>query len=90
MKIRHKWIPQHHNGHFITLRCEPTDDESHAARFPTAEDCLIFLNGIHGPREPLDYKPVKLRITYELESEEDVQQERVDQQDSGSSSRFQR
>lgn len=69
MRTKQKWIPQHINGHFITLRCEPTNDESAAARFPSPEDCFVFLNGIHGPSEPLHYKPVPLRIIYELETE---------------------
>lgn len=69
MKVKYRYIPQHINGHFITVRCEITNDPSAAVRFPTPEDVLFFLNGRFGPSEPLDYKPAKIRITLEVVNE---------------------
>lgn len=69
-KIKYRYIPQHvTDGHFLTIRCERTNDPSAANRYVTPEDVLWFLYGMYGPREPIDYKPVKMRITYELEDE---------------------
>lgn len=72
MRTKYRYIPQHiTRGHFITVRCEITADPSVAVRFPTPEDVLYFLNGRFGPSEPMDYKPVTLKITYSLEPETD-------------------
>lgn len=68
MRVKERFIPQHiAEGHFITVRCELTRDPSAAVRFPTPEDVLYFLNGRFGPSQPMDYKPVKLIITFEIE-----------------------
>lgn len=71
MRIKYRYIPQHiTESHFITVRCEVTDDPSAAIRYVNPEDVLRFLNGLYGPSQPMDYKPVRLKITYELEAEE--------------------
>ncbi|WP_438446837.1 hypothetical protein [Gorillibacterium sp. sgz5001074] len=67
MKSKIRYIPQHKNGHFITVRCEPTKDETAAVRFGTPEEVSAFLHGYYGPENPDDYKPTALKITYQLE-----------------------
>ncbi len=71
MQSKTRFIPQHTDGHFITIRCERTKDFVSAARFNHEEDLLTFLNGQFGPEHPEQYKVAHLKISYELEVSED-------------------
>lgn len=71
MQERIRYIPQHIDGHFITVRCERTTDYTTAVRFNHEADLHNFLNGQFGPEQPEKFSVVHLKITYELEVSED-------------------
>lgn len=66
---RTRFIPQHKNGHFIDIYSQPVTDFMKAVRFNYEEDLEKFLLGRYGPDDPQNFRIVKVKVTYELETE---------------------
>ena len=71
METKQRIIITRVDGVPVNLRFEPVKSLSQAARFHDIDEYESFMNGYYKPDKPELYKPGKLRITYELESEED-------------------
>lgn len=72
MKTKYRYVPQHKDKtHFLDAHSQPVTDFMKAIRFADPEDdYAIWLLGRYGPEQPLNYSPVLMKITYELEEEQ--------------------
>lgn len=60
-----KVIVKRSDGAFVDLHYQPVTSIRKAARFNTIEDYNTFLTGHYAPKNPEDYKPQLISITYE-------------------------
>lgn len=74
-----KVIVKRTDGEFVNLHYRPVESMRAAARFNNLEEYNTFLTGHFAPKNPEDYKPQLIKITYE-ECMEDVQNERNNRQ----------
>lgn len=77
MKIKYRYVPRHKKtGHFLDQYAQPVEDFMKAIRFAKPDDDYAkWLLGRFGPDDPHNYEAAIVKITYELEVVEDVQQE---------------
>jgi hypothetical protein len=75
METKRRIIIQRIDGEFVNLHFQPVKTISAAARFNNIDEYDQFMNGFYGPHDPSLYRPATLKITYELESEDDVNTE---------------
>lgn len=60
-----KVIVKRSDGVYVDLHYRPVASLRTAARFNTMEDYNTFLTGHFAPKNPEDYKPQLISITYE-------------------------
>lgn len=70
---RIRYIIQHKDGHYVDVRLEKHKDFMRATRWNSVDEIDAFLHGHYKPDRPDDYRAVPVKITYELEENEDVQ-----------------
>ena len=82
MRVKHRLALRHNDGRYLSWSPSNyplTPHEDEARRFYKAEEIAHFLSDSHyRPADPDEYEIVTLKITYELEVQEDVPQERID------------
>ncbi|MFD1776693.1 hypothetical protein [Paenibacillus rhizophilus] len=71
---RIRYVIQHRDGSFLNVRGERKSDFMSVDRWANAEDIDLFLHGHYAPDKPEEYHAQPVRITYELEVSENVQQ----------------
>lgn len=71
---RIRYVIQHKDGSFINVKGERKEDFMSATRL-TEDEAEVFLTGHYAPDNAEDYHAQPVRITYELEVNENVQQE---------------
>lgn len=74
MVTKYRFVPRHINGHFIDVYSQPVDDYMKAVHFTREDDLEGFLLGRFGPDDPQNFRAVPVKVTYELEAEQHVQQ----------------
>lgn len=69
MEIKYRYVPRHKDGsHFLDPHSQPVTNFMRAIRFTNPDDdYAVWLLGRYGPKEPQNYEPVLMKITYELE-----------------------
>jgi len=80
MEVKRRIIMKRIDGVPVNLHYSPVESLSAAARFKNIEEYNNFINGYYKPSDASQYKPQKIRITYE-EEEDDVQQVGIDNED---------
>lgn len=64
-------VKRRSDGAMITIRLEIAKDIRSALRFNHVVDYQTFINGVHGPDDPLDYYLQAIRIMYEEVNEDE-------------------
>lgn len=60
-----KVIVKRIDGAFVDLHYQPVTSIRKAARFNSIEDYNTFLTGHYAPKNPNDFKPQVIQITYQ-------------------------
>lgn len=80
---KRKFIIRHKDGYFIDLHYRKATDVSTAARFSGQEDAEHFYaRGLYRAQDPENYEVCSIIISYVVEVQPDVQEERLDQEHS--------